>query len=156
MANIDNIDRQILRCLEVDGGLSQREVAERVGLSQNACWRRIQRLTQAGILGRPAARLDARALGLSLTVFVMVRTRHHTAEWSAALRAHVATIPEVAEMHRIGGEWDYLLKVITRDMAGYDLVYQRLISGIDLENVTGFFSMETILDGRPLALDAVP
>ena len=58
-------------------------------------------------------------------------------------------------MHRIGGEWDYMLKVITESMAGYDAIYQRLIEGVELENVTGYFSMETVLRDRPLAIEAV-
>ncbi len=97
--------------------------------------------------------VDAAALGLDLTVFVMIKTRHHSREWSDAFRAHVARIPEVAELHRIGGQWDYMLKIVTRGMAGYDDVYRRLIDGFDLDDVTGYFSMETIFAERPLALE---
>jgi Lrp/AsnC family transcriptional regulator len=136
--------------LQRDGGLSQRALAEKVGLSQNACWRRVKRLMDDGILLGSTARVSARALGLDLTVFMMVKTRHHAKDWSTRFRQRVEAIPEVAEFHRIGGDWDYLLKIVTTSMAGYDSVYQRLISDFDLETVTGFFSMETILDHRPL------
>lgn len=94
------------------------------------------------------ARIDLKALGLDLTVFVMIRTRHHSMQWAEAFRDHVARIPEVVEMHRIGGDWDYMLKIVTRGMAGYDRVYRRLTSGAELETVTGFFSMETMLSDR--------
>ncbi len=147
---VDHIDRKILDCLQRDANLSQRDVAERVGLSQNACWRRLKRLTDAGILKGSRACVDGRALGLDLTVFVMIKTRHHSMEWSERFRKHVETIPAVAELHRIGGDWDYMLKIVTRGMAGYDAVYRRLITGFELETITGFFSMETILDDRPL------
>ncbi len=149
---IDRIDKAILDTVQADGALSQREVAERVGLSQNACWRRMQRLVQEGVIAGSSARLNARAVGLDLTVFCMIRTRHHARDWADRFRRHVEAIPEVVEMHRIGGEWDYLLKIVTTSMAGYDSVYQRLISGLDLETVTGFFSMETMLEGRPLTV----
>lgn len=152
MIEIDAIDAKILSLLQRDGNLSQRAVAEQVGLSQNACWRRMQRLHESGVIEGYRAQLDAAALGLDLTIFVMVRTRHHSVEWAQRFATHVASIPDVVEMHRIGGEWDYLLKVVTRAMSGYDAVYQRLTSGIELETVTGYFSMETLLSDRPLVL----
>ncbi len=147
---LDQIDRRILDVSQKDGALSQRELAERVGLSQNALWRRLKRLEEDGVLLGTRRRVSADKLGLDLTVFVMVRTRNHSDEWIEAFRAHVARIPQVVEMHRIGGDWDYMLKVVTRGMSGYDRVYKRLTTGIELETVTGFFSMETMLEDRPL------
>ncbi|MCP4381032.1 MAG: Lrp/AsnC family transcriptional regulator [Hyphomicrobiales bacterium] len=150
MVNIDNIDRKILDCLQKNGDLTQREIAELVGLSQNACWRRIKQLQESGILIGSRALIDASRLGMDLTVFVAIKTRFHSGDWSKQFRDHVALIPEVEAFYRIGGEWDYLLKVVTRGMSGYDSVYERLISGFELESVTGHFSMETIFQDRPL------
>ncbi|WP_372841278.1 Lrp/AsnC family transcriptional regulator [Phaeovulum sp.] len=147
---MDHFDQQIIAALQRDGSLSQRALAEQVGLSQNACWRRVQRLNESGVLRGTTARIAAKALGLDLTVFMMVRTRHHNAEWARNFRQRVEAIPEIVELHRIGGDWDYLLKIVTTGMSGYDRVYQTLIASVDLEKVTGFFSMETILEGRPL------
>ncbi|MFO1171810.1 MAG: Lrp/AsnC family transcriptional regulator [Hyphomicrobiaceae bacterium] len=147
-AKIDAIDLRLLAVLQKDGGLSQRELAERVGLSQNACWRRLQRLTADGLLQGTRARIDMRALGFDLTVFVMIRTRHHSRDWSEKFRKHVERIPEVMDFHRIGGEWDYMIKVVTRGMSGYDAFYQKLITGFDLATVTGIFSMEGIIEDR--------
>ena len=147
---IDAIDKAILDCVQADGALSQREVADRVGLSQNACWRRMQRLTQAGVIEGATARVNARALGLDLTVMVFVKTRNHSPDWSSRFRRKVEAIPEITEFHRIGGEWDYFLKVVTTSMSGYDSVYQQLIAAGDLETVTGHFSMETILEKLPV------
>ena len=89
---------------------------------------------------------------MDLVVFVMLRTRHHSAEWLDTFRRHVLTIPEVVDFHRIGGDYDYQLKVVTQDMGSYDRVYQRLISGVELDSVTSYFAMETIAEGRPLPL----
>lgn len=135
-----------------DASLSQRELAERVGLSQNACWRRIQRLRAEGILGDSRTLVDLERLGLDLTVFVMIRTNHHSIEWASRFRAHVERLPEVTGFYRIGGDWDYLIKVVTRGMKGYDSFYKRLTTDIDLATVTGFFSMEAIIDDRPIDL----
>ena len=150
--NIDLIDRSLLAELQRDAALSQRELADRVGLSQNACWRRLKNLGDAGVLQGSAARVDREKLGLSLVVFVMLRTRHHSAEWLQTFRRHVLTIPEVIDFHRIGGDYDYQLKVVTSDMASYDRVYQRLIEKVELDSVTSYFAMEAIAENRPLPL----
>lgn len=147
---MDQIDNQLLDLLQSDGSLSQRQLAERAGLSQNACWRRLQKLTEAGILRGTRAVVDPAAMGLSLTVFIMIRTRHHDDGWSRRFRARAAAIPEIVELHRIGGEWDYMARAVTTSMAGYDRCYKALIEDMDLERVTGVFSMETIFEGRPL------
>ncbi len=149
---IDNIDRNILRALQEDASLSQREIAERVGLSQNACWRRLQNLNNSGMLQGSRMRLDRKALGLDLVVFVMLRTRHHNTDWLVTFREHVQTLPEIVDFFRIGGDYDYMLKVVTRDMSHYDSVYQRLIEKVELDSVTSYFAMEAIAEDRPLPL----
>lgn len=153
MEKIDEIDRKILSCLQKDGSISQRDLAERVGLSQNACWRRLQRLNTTGLIRGTHADIDVAALGYDLTVFVMIRTRHHSKEWADDFRRHVERLPEVIDFYRIGGDWDYLIKVVTRGMSGYDAFYQKLITDFDLATVTGFFSMEAIIDNRAADLN---
>lgn len=148
--NMDEIDNTLIAILQRDATLSQRDLAERVGLSQNACWRRLQKLTEAGVLRGTRAVIDPQALGLHLTVFIMMRTRHHDDAWGRRFRARVESIPEITELHRIGGEWDYMAKAVTTSMAGYDRCYKALIDGLDFERVTGVFSMETVFEGRPL------
>jgi len=152
MEKIDDFDLKILSCLQKDGAISQRDLAEQVGLSQNACWRRLQKLHSSGIIRGTRATLDLSALGLDLTVIVMIRTRHHSREWADDFRKHVIRFPEVVDFYRIGGDWDYLIKVVTRGMQGYDSFYQRLITNFDLATVTGFFSMEAIVDNRAVEL----
>lgn len=151
-ANNDQIDKALLTELQKDASLSQRDLAERVGLSQNACWRRLRALNASGLLCGSRARIDRHKLGLDLVVFVMLRTRHHSQEWLQTFRRHVLTIPEVVDFHRIGGDYDYLLKVVTEDMASYDLVYQRLIEKVELDSVTSYFAMEAIAENRPFPL----
>lgn len=149
---IDDFDLRILTQLQRNAQLSQRELAEKVGLSQNACWRRLQRLTAIGMIRGAHSDIDLSALGLDLTVFVMIRTRHHSREWIDGFRVHVERLPEVVDFYRIGGDWDYLIKVVTRGMAGYDAFYQKLVTNFDLATVTGFFSMEAIINNRAVDL----
>ncbi|HRW15976.1 Lrp/AsnC family transcriptional regulator [Amaricoccus sp.] len=148
MDKIDAIDLRILACMQRDGAISQRDLADQVGLSQNACWRRLRRLNASGLIQGTRATIDLAAPGLDLTVFVMVRTRHHSKEWADSFRKHVEQLPDVVDFYRIGGEWDYLIKVVTKGMAGYDAFYQRLITNFDLATVTGYFSMEAIIENR--------
>ena len=128
--------------------MSQRELADRVGLSQNACWRRLQRLNACGIIRGTRAEVSLVALGLDLTVFVMIRPAT-TPRPADGFRLHVERLPEVTEFYRIGGDWDYLIKVVCRGMAGYDRFYQKLITDFELSTVTGFFAMEAIIENRP-------
>ncbi|MDO5530235.1 MAG: Lrp/AsnC family transcriptional regulator [Paracoccus sp. (in: a-proteobacteria)] len=146
--SIDEIDRRILRALQLDSSQSQRVLAEKVGLSQNACWRRIRLMEEAGLIRGRSVKLDANALGFGMVVFMMVRTRSHSADWLRRFRAHVSSIREVVDFYRIGGDYDYLLKIVTHDMKGFDRVYQRLIEKLDLETVTSYFVMETIEEHR--------
>ncbi|WP_226781229.1 Lrp/AsnC family transcriptional regulator [Oceaniglobus trochenteri] len=148
----DHIDRRILEELQRDSAQSQRDLADRIGLSQNACWRRLKALEASGIIRNRTVVLDRDRLGAGMVVFVLVRTRHHSTTWLKTFRAHVSSIPEVIDFFRIGGDYDYMLKVITRDMASYDEVYKRLIGEIELETVTSLFAMEAIAEQRPIPL----
>ncbi|KAA0968938.1 Lrp/AsnC family transcriptional regulator [Aureimonas fodinaquatilis] len=147
---IDRIDAHILRELQRNASQSQRDLADKVGLSQNAAWRRVHQLQERGIIKGQSVRVDRAELGYGLVVFAMVRTRRHSAEWLKLFRAHVTSIPDVIDFYRIGGDYDYLLKIVTRDMASYDRVYQLLIEKLELEAVTSYFAMEAIAENRPI------
>lgn len=150
--SIDQIDNLILTALQADASLSQRDLAEKVGLSQNACWRRLKALRESGVIKGTTTRLDREKLGLGLVVFVMIRTRHHSTDWLRTFRRHVSNLPEVVDFFRIGGDYDYMLKVVTHDMKSYDSVYQRLIERVELDSVTSYFAMEAIEEQRPIPL----
>jgi Lrp/AsnC family transcriptional regulator len=145
---LDTLDRSILRALQKDASLSQRDLAEKVGLSQNSCWRRLTRLRENGIIKGQTVRLDMQAIGMDLTVFAMVRTRHHSAEWLKQFRKSVLAMENVIDFFRIAGDHDYMIKIVARDMADFDRIYQNLISKTDLETVTSYIAMEAIADGR--------
>ncbi|MFT7057507.1 MAG: Lrp/AsnC family transcriptional regulator [Pseudorhodobacter sp.] len=147
---IDQIDRNILRCLQRDASLSQRELAEQVGLSQNACWRRLKALQDSGLIAGQTVRLDPLRLGLGLTVFVMVRTRHHSLDWLQTFRREVSNIPNVIDFYRLAGDYDYMLKIMAEDMNAFDKIYQRMIAKVELETVTSYITMEAIVTNRDL------
>ncbi|MCG8440748.1 MAG: Lrp/AsnC family transcriptional regulator [Caulobacterales bacterium] len=124
--------------------MSVAEVAERAGLSHNACWRRIKRLETDGVITGRVALVDPAALGFAATLFVFVRTSRHDEEWLAQFAEGVVKIPEVVELHRLGGDIDYLLKIVARDIADYDRIYKKLIKVAPLSDITSAFSMQAI------------
>jgi Lrp/AsnC family transcriptional regulator len=141
---LDSIDLRILEILQVDGEAQVAQVAERVGLSTTPCWRRIQRMKEAGVITRQVALVDPRAVNVGVTVFVSVRTSVHSQKWFDRFRATVQAIPEVVEFYRMSGEVDYLLRVVVPDIAAYDAVYKRLTAGTELFDVSSSFAMEEI------------
>ena len=145
---LDTFDKAILRALQKDASLSQRELADKVGLSQNSCWRRLARLREQKIILGQTVRLDMAAVGLNLTVFAMVRTRHHSAEWLDKFRKSVLAIDNVIDFFRIAGDYDYMIKIVARDMNDFDKIYQKIISQTELETVTSYIAMEAIAHGR--------
>ncbi|SRR5690606_19376743 len=152
---MDKQDRQILELLQQDASLPVNELAEQVGLSSTACWRRIQKLEEQGVIRRRVALLDGAKLNVGVTVFVAVRTSRHDTRWLDQFHAAVATIPEVVELYRMAGETDYLMRVVVPDVAAYDRVYKRLIRMAELADVSSSFAMEQIKYTTALPLEYV-
>lgn len=151
---LDGADLRILGVLQEDAALSIGEVAERVNLSQNACWRRIKRLEEDGVILRRVALLNAARLEAGVTVFVTIRAAEHSDSWLAELTAVVRRIPEIVEFYRMSGDIDYLLKIKVADIAAYDGVYKRLIHGIRLSDVSSAFAMEELKNTTAIPLPA--
>jgi Lrp/AsnC family transcriptional regulator len=107
------------------------------------------------VIGGSRTEIDLELLGFDLTAIVMIRTRHHSKELSEDFRKHVDRLPEVIDFYRIGGDWDYLIKVMTRGISGYDAFYQKLITNFDLATVTGYFAMEAIIRNRAVDLGRI-
>lgn len=155
MGDLDKFDYAILGALQVDGTLSVADLAEKVGLTSTPCWKRLKRLQDDGYLDRRVALVNRRKAGLPVTVFVSVRTSQHDEQWLARFAAAVIALPEVMEFHRMSGDVDYLLKVVTTDIDGYDRFYKKLIRVANLTGVSSAFSMEQIKYTTALPLDLV-
>lgn len=151
--SMDRYDHAILALLQRDATVSLAEIAEKVRLSPTPCWRRIQRLEAEGIIRGRVALLDRGQLNVGVTVFVAIRTSQHNQEWFKRFAAAISSIPEVTEFYRMSGEVDYLLKVVVPDIAGYDAVYKKMISRIDLTDVSSTFAMEQLKYTTELPLE---
>lgn len=150
---IDEFDRRILAALQGDATLSIAEIAERAGLSPTPCWRRIQKLERAGVIRKRVALLDRKQLNAGVTVFIAVRTSQHTLAWLEKFQKAVADIPEIVDVYRMSGEIDYLLRALVPDITAYDAVYKKLISRVDLTDVSSMFAMEEIKSTTEIPLD---
>lgn len=151
-ANLDQIDRRILNALQKDAALSVDEVSERVGLSRNACWRRIKLMEEAGVIRGRVVLVDAAQVGCPLEVIVMVRTRAHDVGWMAQFQKVIRAMPEVMGAYRMTGDLDYLLRVRVADVPAYDAFYKRMISQVPVSDISASFVMEEIKDTTALPL----
>lgn len=116
---IDPMDRKILRVLQVDGRITNLELAEKVHLSPTATKERVKRLTRDGIIEGYGACLNAEALGFGLVVFVEVKLDRTTGDVFEAFARAANRAAEVMECHMVAGGFDYLVKTRVRDMAAY-------------------------------------
>jgi Lrp/AsnC family transcriptional regulator len=151
---MDSTDRKILAILQEDASLSVADVAAKVNLSQTPCWRRIQKLTDSGVITKRVALVDPDALGLGLTVFVEIETGDHSKDWLGKFAAAIKEMPEVMEIYRMAGDVDYMLRITVPNMAAVDTFYQRLISLVPLKNVTSRFAMERVKYTTAYPVDA--
>jgi Lrp/AsnC family transcriptional regulator len=150
--NLDGIDLRLIAILQRDVSIAIDELAKRVGLTKTPCWRRLQKLEKSGIIKRKVALLDAELLDLSVSVFVQVKTSKHDSDWLAQFSKTVSAFPEVVDFYRMSGEYDYLLRVVVKDIANYDAFYKRFIQATSLTDVTSSFAMEEIKRSTELPL----
>lgn len=131
------------------------EIARRVGLSSTPCWRRIQKLEEEKVIRARVALLDSKKLNVGVTVFVFIRTNRHSLEWLERFARAVDELPEVVEFYRMSGDVDYLLRVVVPDIDAYDRFYKRLITKVELSDVSSSFAMEQIKCTTALPLSYV-
>lgn len=136
------MDVKILRILQEDSTRPVADIGKEVGLSTTPCWRRVQKLEEAGVIKKRVAVLDASKINAGVTVFVSIKTDQHSLSWLEKFRGAVADFPEVVEFYRMSGEVDYLLRVAVPDIAAFDIFYKKLIARIEIAKVSSAFAME--------------
>ena len=115
---------------QADASLSLGDIAKEVGLTQTPCWKRIRRMEEAGIITGRVTLVNAEKLGLGISVFVAIETGDHSAAWIESFAKTVAEMPEIVECWRLGGDVDYLLRVVVSDMTAFDGFYRKLQRGL--------------------------
>jgi Lrp/AsnC family transcriptional regulator len=153
---LDDMDVKILSLLQKDCTRPVAEIGKEVGLSTTPCWRRMQKLEEAGVIQRRVAVLDPAMVNAGVTVFVSIKTDQHSLDWLEKFHAAVVDFPEVVEFYRMSGDIDYLLRVVVPDISAYDVFYKRLIGRIEIAKVSSAFAMEQIKYTTELPLSFVP
>ncbi|MDE1254746.1 Lrp/AsnC family transcriptional regulator [Vibrio aestuarianus] len=142
---LDKIDRMILSLLQQNSTLSLNDLAEAVNLTTTPCWKRLKKLEESGVIAKKVALLDPEKLDLSFTAFVLIKTSDHSHEWYSRFVATVSEYPEIMEFYRMAGEYDYMMKVLVKDMKCFDQFYKKLVNSIEgISNVTSTFAMESL------------
>ncbi|HKP77643.1 MAG TPA: Lrp/AsnC family transcriptional regulator [Phenylobacterium sp.] len=153
MNNIDEIDRRLLRAIQQDSSRSTADLASEVGASQPACWRRLQRLREAGYIVRETAVLDREKLGFGAQVFALIKMSTVGRANLAGFAEQIRAIPEVVECHVLMGQFDFLLKIVTKDIHAYErLFFERLSALEGVQDVTSSVALSEIKAGEGLPI----
>lgn len=154
---LDSYDLHILSVLQTEGGLTNQELAARVGLSPSPCSRRVQKLEEAGVIIGQRTLLSPRHLGLSLTVMLQISMDRHTPERFQNFEEHIRDSPEVQECFLITGqEADYLLKVVVPDIDSYQEFLLNKVTRIEgVSGARSSFVMRRVIETTALPLEYV-
>ena len=153
MEKLDRLDLRILDQLQQDCTLPLAELSKRVGLSTSPCWRRIRRLQDMGLIRRQVAQLDREKLGLGFVVYAYVQLGNTSRASLESFEAEASQWPEVVLCELMTGAADYLIKVVTTDVRGYDqfLRNKLLTSGL-VTDVQSRIVVHTVKDTSRLPL----
>ncbi|WP_299976618.1 Lrp/AsnC family transcriptional regulator [uncultured Pseudoteredinibacter sp.] len=139
---MDKYDAQILHELQLEGRLSNRDLAERIALSPAPCWRRVKRLEDEGFIRGYSAQVDHKKIGLQIIAFVEVSLDIHHPETIQNFLSMIANEPGILECHSVTGQCDYLLKIVSKDMESYEtFVSTQLLTAPGIRSVNTLISM---------------
>src|SRR4249919_1796407 len=151
---LDRTDLALLAVLQVDGRISNSDLAERINLSASSCLRRVQRLEEGGVIAGYAALVDSARVGLGLQAFVRVQLARHDADAITDFSQRVNAWDEVVACHALTGDMDYLLQVVVRDLDHFSrFLLDRLLNGSGVADVNSSFVLRAVKQTRRLALD---
>ncbi len=138
--------------MQRDATLSLDALAERVGLSRNACWRRLRSLETEGIIARRVALVDPQKVDLGLIAIMLIRTSRHEPDWLDRFARATRDMPEIQSAYRMSGDLDYLIRARVANVAAYDALYRRLIAKVEMSDVSTSFVMEELKETTELPL----
>ncbi len=152
--DLQTTDIDILQMLQRDSSLSTSAIADHLNLSQSPCWRRINRIEQAGLIKKRVALLDRRALGMDVVVFATVSLTANGRQNLEAFERDIVRFPEVMECYTMAGIWDYMLKVVARDIAHYeDFVRNTLTTNESIRELHSHMAVTEIKNSTELPLE---
>jgi DNA-binding Lrp family transcriptional regulator len=149
---MDLKDQQIIRELQLNGRLTNNELADRVNLSPSPCLRRVRNLERSGVIAGYAALIDQSAYGLPITVFIRIKLEHHNKQAVQVFEKHVGEIDEILDCYLMTGDSDYLLRVIVDSLEAYEAFIREKIHQIpSIASIATSFAYGTIKQNRVFA-----
>lgn len=150
---MDKIDRKIIAELQMDGRLSATELAERIGLSLSPCHRRLRALEQSGAIRGYRAEINPALVGLTFSAIVFVTLREVSRDAIEAFEKALPRIPEITQAQRLFGDPDYILQMVTRDLASFQVLYDTTLTTLpNVQRLNSTLVMKDIIQNRPLPL----
>ncbi|MBD9501069.1 Lrp/AsnC family transcriptional regulator [Pseudomonas sp. BGr12] len=151
--SLDVHDRKILALLQEEATLSTAEIAERIGLSQSPCWRRIQRLKEEGVIRKQVTLLDRKKIGLNTQIFAQVKLNAHGRNHLTDFAQAMETFPEVLECHVLMGAVDFMLRIVTEDVEAYErFFFERLSQVPGVQEINSIVALSEIKSTTTLPL----
>jgi len=153
---MDALDREILAALQEDGRLSVTDLAARIGLSISPCHRRLRELERTGVITGYRAVVDPVAVGLTFQALVFVTMRQEDRDTLLGFEAAVAQVPNVLQAQRLFGDPDYLLRIVTADLAAYQQLEDDVLATLPgVQRLNSTLVMKHIVNDRPLPTPAI-
>ncbi|MBA4502687.1 Lrp/AsnC family transcriptional regulator [Marinobacterium marinum] len=150
---MDTYDRKILHHLQQDGRISNQQLADNVGLSPAACWRRVRALEEQGAIAGYSALLSPEVLGQAMSVFVLVSLQRHHIDSTAEFEQQVSAYPEVLQCFAVTGNADFVLRVVVPDMSSYDrFLNEKIFTLQGIAQVHSNFALREIKNTQHLPL----
>jgi len=147
-------DIQLLKLMQQDASLTTAELADKIGLSQSPCWRRINSIEQAGLIKKKVALLDSDQLGMEVVVFASINLLNHGGQSLEAFERRVVELPEVVECYTMTGSIDYMLKIITKNIQHYEVFVRTHLAQIDgIREIHSNMAVTRIKNTTELPLD---
>jgi Lrp/AsnC family transcriptional regulator len=154
VTELDQQDKRILNVLQQDASLTSSEIAERVNMSQSPCWRRIKRLQDLGVIKRQVAILNRESVGVDIVVFATVNLAAQSNLDLNAFEEAMSTEPLVVECYTMAGTWDYMLKIITKDIKSYEHFIRHTLTANKLvREIHSHIAVTEIKNSTALPLD---
>jgi Lrp/AsnC family leucine-responsive transcriptional regulator len=149
---MDRIDRHMLEVLQQEGRLSTADLSERVGLSPSPCARRLKRLEEEGYIENYQANLNKDKLGIAMTFFVEVSLSNHQADSIEKFEQALSDMDEVVNGHVVSGGYDYLLEVVSRDLAEYEAFTRKLHKITSVKDIHTHLSVRQVMNKKSLPI----
>jgi Lrp/AsnC family transcriptional regulator len=154
---LDRTDRRILEVLQREGALSTAEVANRVGVAAATCWRRITQLEKAKVIRARVALLDPPAVGLHVLIFSHVKLSTQGRDAIKQFDRAVRQLPEVLECYTLMGEWDFLIRIVAKDIKAYEAFYLDHLSKLPyVQSIVSSIALNPVKETTELPLGNLP